>query len=62
MIAKRKSKLSRTERALLSALKDTLKRFDAEVHDQYDGTSMLKDRLAEVDEARALISRIEAKL
>ena len=42
---------------LLTALEQTVKQFEAEIHNEYDGTSMLEDRLAEVDHARAAIAR-----
>jgi hypothetical protein len=31
--------------------------FDAEIHSEYDGTSMLAKRLAEADHARAAIAK-----
>lgn len=42
---------------LLKALETLLASFDSEIHNEYDGTSMLAERLAEADHARAAIAK-----
>jgi hypothetical protein len=42
---------------LLESLEKLLASFDSEIHNEYDGTSMLADRLAEADHARAAIAK-----
>jgi hypothetical protein len=43
--------------ARLMALETLLASFDSEIHNEYDGTSMLAERLAEADHARAAIAK-----
>lgn len=42
---------------LLKALKEMVELFESEIHNEYDGTSMLDKRLAEADFARAAIAK-----
>jgi len=42
---------------LLAAVGQLLAAFDSEIHNEYDGTSLLDGRLAEVDYARTLIAK-----
>lgn len=44
---------------LLEALKRALEWGESEIHNEYDGASMLKERLAELDFLRAAISKAE---
>jgi hypothetical protein len=46
---------------LLEALKAMVDKFDSEIHNEYDGTSILKHRLAEVDFARLIIAKAEGR-
>lgn len=41
---------------LAEALSNLIERFDSEIHNEYDGTSMLAERLAEADPARAALA------
>lgn len=42
--------------ALVEALEDLLERFESEIHNEYDGTSMLEERLKEADKAREALA------
>jgi hypothetical protein len=42
---------------LLEALKDLLETFESEIHCEYDGTSMLYEKLSYADGARAAIAK-----
>lgn len=42
---------------LLEALKDLLETFEAEIHCEYNGTSMLYEKLSYADGARAAIAK-----
>lgn len=42
---------------LLEALELLLDQFDAEIHNEYDGTGMLNSRLSEANHARAAIAK-----
>lgn len=42
---------------LFSSLAKLLEQFETEIHSEYDGTSMLKDRLAEASHARAALKK-----
>ena len=42
---------------LLEALQKLVADFESEIHNEYDGTSMLNARLAECDYARAAIAK-----
>ena len=46
---------------LLEALKAMVDKFDSEIHNEYDGTSMLKDRLSEANFARLIIAKAEGR-
>lgn len=42
---------------LLEALEQLLNQFDSEIHNEYDGTEMLNDRLSEANHARTAITK-----
>ncbi len=46
---------------LLEALERLVGDFEAEIHNEYDGTSMLKSRLSECDYARAAIAKARSQ-
>lgn len=46
---------------LLESLERLVGDFEAEIHNEYDGTSMLKSRLAECDYARAAIAKARSQ-
>lgn len=46
---------------LLEALKRLINQFDSEIHNEYDGTVILEDRLSEADHARAAIAKAKGK-
>lgn len=45
---------------LVAALRKLIGDFESEIHNEYDGTSMLEDRLAEIDYARAALAKAGA--
>lgn len=47
---------------LLEALETLLASFDSEIHNEYDGTSWLAERLAEADHARAAIAKARGEV
>lgn len=49
--------LKAVSRELLEALERLVYDFESEIHNEYDGTSMLSARLAECDYARAAIAK-----
>lgn len=42
---------------LEAALRGCIAMFDSEIHNEYDGTSMMASRLAEADHIRAVLER-----
>jgi hypothetical protein len=46
---------------LLGALKAMVDKFDSEIHNEYDGTGMLEDRLSEANFARRIIAKAEGR-
>jgi hypothetical protein len=46
---------------LLEALKAMVDKFDSEIHNEYDGTGMLEDRLSEANFARRIIAKAEGR-
>jgi hypothetical protein len=49
--------LERENADLLEALEQLLSQFDSEIHNEYDGTGMLNDRLSEANHARRIIAK-----
>lgn len=46
---------------LLEALEQLLNQFDSEIHNEYDGTGMLNDRLSEANHARRVIAKAKGE-
>lgn len=46
---------------LLEALEQLLNQFDSEIHNEYDGTGMLEDRLSEANHARRAIAKAKGE-
>ena len=48
---------ARDPQELLTCINKLIEAFDSEIHNEYDGTSMLEDRLAEINFARDLLPK-----
>jgi hypothetical protein len=46
---------------LLEALQELLNQFDSEIHNEYDGTGMLNDRLSEANHARRVVAKAKGE-
>lgn len=49
------------DKKLVEATEKLIGDFDSEIHNEYDGTSMLNDRLAEIDYAREALAAYRAQ-
>lgn len=54
-------KFERENKELLEALEQLLNQFDSEIHNEYDGTGMLNDRLSEANHARRVIAKAKGE-